>query len=611
MDMRIKEMKKSVIDAVGLVMFLFVLAVLLRWNLNQTITAYAFSQTDAIQGTMLDNTEIESGYIVDADTGITLYYQIHGEKEDRQVAISGYKYEGQERITLYLPAYIMHGELDTTQEKYTVVGVNGGVFTGFIYLQSVVFPSTYEWIGASAFKNCAIENVNLLGVKQIYQEAFYGCPLSGGVMIGPGTNSIGPGAFANCSNLNAISVDGGNQKYCAERGVLYTKNKDMLIQWPAALTVGDSITGVCEIGSEALPIRFIGDRAFEGCQSLREISGIFSSVTTIGERAFYGCSSLSRAKIPSTVVLINQDAFANCSPSLVFECEKSSQAEFYAQSHGIQALVTCIVKFYDGTKLVKTQAVPVGSDATAPTVSDRAGYTLTWDKEYTNVQQNLDVYTAWKQNLTVTFKDAYSGQTMEVVSYFGGSVEPPVWTREGYILGWDSTAYQYVKKNVTVNTVWLVSMTGGIITEERPQLGDTRTINYVTYQVTRTDESDPRVKAVGCTKQTLTTLVIPDTITFGGVCYKVTNIGANAFRDMPKLTTLVIGKNVSKINRAAFYNCPKLKSITIKTRSLSSVEEKAFSKIYVKAKVNVINAYVKKYKSYLQDAGLSIYAKVF
>ena len=109
----------------------------------------------------------------------------------------------------------------------------------------------------------------------------------------------------------------------------------------------------------------------------------------------------------------------------------------------------------------------------------------------------------------------------------------------------------------------------------------------------------------------MTTLTIPDTITFGGVNYKVTNIGANAFRDMPNLTTLSIGSKVVKINRAAFYNCPKLKKITIHSKKLTSVLEKAFSKTYVKAKVNVPNSYIKKYKTYLQDAGLSVYATVY
>ena len=66
-----------------------------------------------------------------------------------------------------------------------------------------------------------------------------------------------------------------------------------------------------------------------------------------------------------------------------------------------------------------------------------------------------------------------------------------------------------------------------------------------------------------------------------------------------------------KIYRAAFYNCPKLKTITINSKKITGVSAKAFSKTYVKAKVNVPNAYVKKYKTYLQDAGLSVYATIY
>jgi hypothetical protein len=93
--------------------------------------------------------------------------------------------------------------------------------------------------------------------------------------------------------------------------------------------------------------------------------------------------------------------------------------------------------------------------------------------------------------------------------------------------------------------------------------------------------------------------------------FKVTNIGAEAFRDMPNLKTLVLSSNLVKINKLAFYNCPQLKKITLRSKKLTGVGAKAFSKIYVKAKVNVPNAYIKKYRTYLRDAGLSTYATVY
>lgn len=614
--MREFEAKRSVTRYLGLLATMLLLALFFRWNLGQTITVYAFSQseTSPAEGTYLANTDIEGGYIYDSDTGLTLYYQIYGSKENQEVAISGYSYSGQGSLRLTLPAYISHGTSDEQKSTYKVVGINGGVFKNCSYLTDVVFAPTYEWIGAEAFMSCPITDRGLglpESLKEIRDRAFYGCSQLTEVTIGANVNSIGTGVFANCSSLRTISVSSGNQKYCAEGGVLYSKNKELLVQWPAALAVANSIDSNYTIGSAACQVRIIGDRAFEGCIYLERIVDLYPTVTTIGEKAFYGCTGLSSAKIPSTVVKIGDSAFSNCSPWLTIVCDKGSYAETFAKSYGFATSVTCTVKFYDGSTLLKTEQVSAGGSASAPVLSERSGYTLTWDKDYTNVQQNLNVYASWKQNYTVAFKDSHSGQVTELTTYYGGSVTPPVWTRKGYILGWDTTAYTYVTKNLTVNAVWLVSMTGGEITEEKPKIGDTRTIDNITYQVTRTASSDPRVKAVRCTKQTLTTLTIPDTITFGGTHYKVTNIGANAFRDMPKLTTLSIGKNVIKINRAAFYNCPKLKTITISSKKLSDVEEKAFSKIYAKVKINVPNAYIEKYESLLQDAGLGSYAKVY
>lgn len=607
---------RTIIRFFELAAAVLLLSLFFRWNLVQTVTAYAFAQDDTTEepGTYMPGTDIEGGSIYESDTGITLYYQIYGNRDNGQVAISGYRYNGQSNVKLYLPRYISHAKPGETPRRYTVVGVNGGVFKDFSYLREVIFAPTYEWIGAEAFMNCPIVDRGLTlndGLKEIRDRAFYGCTQLTEAAIGTGVTSIGTGAFANCSQLRAITVSAGNQKYCAENGVLYSKDKTTLVQWPAALAVANSIDSNYTIGSAACPVRIIGDRAFEGCIYLEKIVDLYPTITTIGEKAFYGCTGLTSAKIPATVTKIGDSAFSNCSPWFTISCDKGSYAETFAKSYGFSTSVTCTVKFYDGSTLLKTEEVLVGGSASAPIVAERSGYTLTWDKDYTNVQQNLDVYTSWKQNYTVTFKDSYSGQVTEVTSYYGGSATPPVWTRKGYLLGWDSGAYTYVTKNMTINAVWLVSMTDVPIEEEKPQIGDTRTINNITYQVTRTTSSDPRVKAVGCTKQTLTTLVIPTYITFGGVRYKVTNIGTNAFRDMPNLTTLIIGKSLIKINRAAFYNCPKLKTITIYSKKLTTVVEKAFTKTYVKAKVNVPDAYIKKYKSYLQDAGLSVHATVY
>lgn len=586
---------------------------LLGWMALGASPAAAADTSDImLNGHALETeTSVKGGYTDSNDVGFIFYYQVYGDASNYEVAISGYSYSGSTGVELRLPTQIQE---EGQTQAYTVVGVNGDVFANCPYISGVTFGSTYRFVGAEAFMGCPLTTISFNhngAMRTLNDRAFYRCKQLVNVTIPASVTSIGTGVFADCTALNAITVVNGNQKYCAIGGVLYTMSKDVLVQWPAALTVGNSIDGSCTIGSAECPVRVIGDKAFEGCIYLNKITDMYETVATIGEQAFYNCSNLYEVKIPSTVVTIGRQAFYGCAAGLTIKCDKNSAAENYAKNNGISTSVTCRVRFYDGSSLVKTEEVTAGGSASAPVLNERSGYTLTWDKDYTNVQQNLDVYASWKQNFTVTFKDAYSGQVTEVTSYYGGTATPPVWTRTGYKLGWDTTAYTYVTKNLTVNAVWLVSMTDTPITEDAPALGDTRTINYITYQVIKTTASDPRVCAVGCTKQTLTTLTIPDRITFGGVSYRVTRIGKNAFRDMPKLNTLTMGKNVMKIERAAFYNCPKLKTITVSSKKITSIGEKAFSKIYVKAKVNVPNSSVKKYKKYLLDAGLSTYAKVY
>ena len=592
---------------------LLCLGLLLGWMAFGSSPAAAADTSDImLNGHALDTeTSVKGGYTDSNDVGFIFYYQVYGDESNYEVAISGYSYSGSTGVELRLPTQIQE---EGQTQAYTVVGVNGDVFANCPYISGVTFGSTYRFVGAEAFMGCPLTTISFNhngAMRTLNDRAFYRCKQLVNVTIPASVTSIGTGVFADCTALNAITVVNGNQKYCAVGGVLYTMSKDVLVQWPAALTVGNSIDGSCTIGSAECPVRVIGDKAFEGCIYLNKITDMYETVTTIGEQAFYNCSNLYEVKIPSTVVTIGRQAFYGCAAGLVIKCDKNSAGENYAKNNGISTSVTCRVRFYDGSSLVKTEEVTAGGSASAPVLNERSGYTLTWDKDYTNVQQNLDVYASWKQNFTVTFKDAYSGQVTEVTSYYGGTATPPVWTRTGYKLGWDTTAYTYVTKNLTVNAVWLVSMTDTPITEDAPELGDTRTINYITYQVIKTTASDPRVCAVGCTKQTLTTLTIPDRITFGGVSYRVTRIGKNAFRDMPKLNTLTMGKNVMKIERAAFYHCPKLKTITVSSKKITSIGEKAFSKIYVKAKVNVPNSSVKKYKKYLLDAGLSTYAKVY
>ncbi len=100
----------------------------------------------------------------------------------------------------------------------------------------------------------------------------------------------------------------------------------------------------------------------------------------------------------------------------------------------------------------------------------------------------------------------------------------------------------------------------------------------IKYTVTSTKE----VKVTGPTKKSIRSVTIPATVKYKRTTYKVTSIGSKAF-----------------------YNCKKLKTVTIKSRKLKSVGKNAFKGIYKKAKVTVPKSKYKAYRKLLKKAGFS------
>ncbi len=107
-------------------------------------------------------------------------------------------------------------------------------------------------------------------------------------------------------------------------------------------------------------------------------------------------------------------------------------------------------------------------------------------------------------------------------------------------------------------------------------------------------------------------LTVPDTFKINGVSVKVTEIQNSAFSGCKNLKRAVIGKNIKKIGKKAFFGCGKLSDIRIRSRLLQGkrVGTKAFGKINAKAKVKVPAKKKKAYQKWLSKKGLPKRAKV-
>ncbi len=102
-------------------------------------------------------------------------------------------------------------------------------------------------------------------------------------------------------------------------------------------------------------------------------------------------------------------------------------------------------------------------------------------------------------------------------------------------------------------------------------------------------------------------LVIGSTVSIGGVKYKITEIGNNAFKNYKNLKSVTIGANIRKIGKSAFYGCKNLKTVIIKSTKLTkkSVASNAFKKTNSKPTVKITKKKYNAYKKFLKSKGIS------
>lgn len=131
-----------------------------------------------------------------------------------------------------------------------------------------------------------------------------------------------------------------------------------------------------------------------------------------------------------------------------------------------------------------------------------------------------------------------------------------------------------------------------------PAAGTKYNISGNTYKVKKVGKEVSFVMASTVAKS----LTIPKTITADGIIYKVTSLETTAFKNNKNIKTVTIGENITKISNNAFYKCPNLKTVNIKTIKLNkkTASKKAFSgvnkKIVIKAPKKVKKTYQKIFK---------------
>ena len=131
-----------------------------------------------------------------------------------------------------------------------------------------------------------------------------------------------------------------------------------------------------------------------------------------------------------------------------------------------------------------------------------------------------------------------------------------------------------------------------------PKVGTVYTIAGNQYRITKIGAEVSLIK----TKPTAKSINIPATIKVNGLTYKVTTIAAKTFKQNKKLQSVTVGANVKSISSNAFFKCPSLKTVNLKTVLLTSktASKKAFKgankKLVIKVPKKVKKSYQKIFK---------------
>ena len=205
--------------------------------------------------------------------------------------------------------------IDVNDENKEYSSINGVLFNKaethliqYPCLKSDTFyiiPDSVTSIEDSAFAYCDILESVIIpdGIISIGESAFFYCDQIKIFTIPKSVENIGLNAFQYCRALENITVDLNNKHYSSLDGVLFNKDKSVLIKYP---TNNERLYYVVPD-----TVNEIYDYAFYYYPNLTGIT-ISDNVKRIGEYAFACWVNLESVVIPDSVTEIATDAFAQC-----------------------------------------------------------------------------------------------------------------------------------------------------------------------------------------------------------------------------------------------------------------------------------------------------------
>lgn len=227
------------------------------------------------------------------------------------------KSEGFYEGTVIIPNAIKQSD-DAYADAYKVVAIDDFAFKGSPALTKVVLPMTIESIGTGAFEECSqLAQIDIPeGSLSHLGESVFAFSGLKSITLPEGITELPRFTFRECKKLEQVILPVSLQKIGVSAFIFCQSLKN--IELPKQLREIE----VCAFSNSGLTSITLPDKvvaipmyAFSSCSELKEV--ILSPYTvTIKVQAFAWCTKLEKINRPDTIKTIEQSAFDGCPISL-------------------------------------------------------------------------------------------------------------------------------------------------------------------------------------------------------------------------------------------------------------------------------------------------------
>lgn len=266
------------------------------------------------------DTDDEYDYANDFEFKSTEAIQAEEELKALNPIVSGdYEYSIQDGEAMLLICAAMGDTIEVPEEidGYKVTSIYKNAFIS-VGASDIILPDTVKTIGENAFPQT---------LKSLTISA--NC-----------TEIAGDEPFLTCLSLEEINVnEGGDGEYSSENGVLYNKDKTLLIAYPhqksdKTFTPPETVRELQKSSfcyNEYLEeidlsnVVTIGSYSFEACPSIKSVK-LSKDLNFAGNGAFIGCTSLESIRVYDKIETIGEYAFGyDYDEELAAEIQKAQQ----------------------------------------------------------------------------------------------------------------------------------------------------------------------------------------------------------------------------------------------------------------------------------------------